>query len=105
MKIEIQKDGIWYHGSDQVFSELRAGSTVTQWRELAEAFSHKPSALGYDDDGEIRHNGTKKGYLYVIDEPVEVGMDIYQHPRTTMDENAEFLTKRPLKVRMVCGVL
>lgn len=104
MKIEIQKDGIWYHGSDQVFSELRAGSTVTQWRELAEAFSHKPSALGYDDDGEIRHNGTKKGYLYVIDEPVEVGIDIYQHPRTTMDENAEFLTKRPLKVRMICEV-
>ena len=102
MKIEIQKDGIWYHGSDKVFSELRAGSTITQWRELAEAFSHKPSVLGYDDDGEIRHNGTKKGYLYVIDEPVEVGIDIYQHPRTTMDENAEFLTKRPLKVRMIC---
>ena len=104
MKIEIQKGGIWYHGSDQVFLELRAGSTVTQWRELAEAFSHKPTALGYDDDGEIRHNGTKKGYLYVIDEPVEVGMDIYQHPRTTMDENAEFLTKRVLKVRMICEV-
>ena len=105
MKIEIQKDGIWYHGSDQVFSELRAGSTVTQWRVLAEAFSHKPTALGYDDDGTIMHNGTKKGYLYVIHEPVEVGIDIYQHPRTTMDENAEFLTKRPLKVRMVCEVL
>ena len=104
MKIEIQPDGIWYHGSDTVFSELRTGGTITQWKELAEAFSHKPSALGYDDDGEICHNGTKKGYLYVIDEPVEVGIDIYQHPRTTMDENAEFLTKRPLKVRMICEV-
>ena len=104
MKIEIQPDGIWYHGSEKVFSELRAGSTVTQWRALAEAFSHKPTALGYDDDGTITHNGTKKGHLYVIDEPVEVGIDIYQHPRTTMDENAEFLTKRPLKVRLVCEV-
>ena len=102
MKIEILKDGVWYHGSDKIFSELRTGSTITQWRELAEAFSHKPSALGYDDDGVIRHNGTAKGYLYVIDEPVEIGKDIYQHPRTTMDENAEFLTRRPLKVRLIC---
>jgi len=102
MKIEILKDGVWYHGSDKIFSELRTGSTITQWRELAEAFSHKPSALGYDDDGVIRHNGTAKGYLYVIDEPVEIGTDIYQHPRTTMDENAEFLTRRPLKVRLIC---
>ena len=104
MNIEIRPDGIWYHGSDKFFSELRTGSTITQWRGLAEAFSHKPSALGYDDDGEIRHNGTKKGYLYVVDEPVKVGSDIYQHPRTTMDENAEFLTKRPLKVRLICEV-
>ena len=47
------------------------------------------------------HNGTEKGYLYVIDEPIVVGVDVYQHPRTVMDENAEFLTKRPLKVRMI----
>lgn len=104
MKIEIQPDGIWYHGSDQIFSELKTGSTITQWKELAEAFSHRPSALGYDDDGEIRHNGTKKGYLYVIDEPVEVGTDIFRHPRTTMDENAEFLTSRPIRVRMLYEV-
>lgn len=102
MKIEICGDGLWYHGSDKVFSELRTGSTITQWRELAEAFSHQPSALGYDDDGTITHNGTAKGYLYIIDEPVMVEMDIYQHPRTTMDENAEFLTRRPLKVRLIC---
>lgn len=43
----------------------------------------------------------KKGYLYIIDEPVDIQNDIYQHPGTTMDENAEFLTKRPLKVKMV----
>lgn len=101
MKIEIQPGGSWYHGSDKIFSELRTGSTITQWKELAEAFSHKPDMLGYEDDGTIMHNGTKKGYLYVIDEPVEVGADIYQHPRTTMDENAEFLTRRPLKVRPI----
>ena len=102
MKIEITPDGVWYHGSNQIFTELREGSTVTQWRELAEAFSHKPTCLSYDDDGAISHNGTAKGYLYVIDEPIAVGPDVYQHPRTVMDENAELLTARPLKVRLVC---
>ena len=100
--IEMQPDGIWYHGSNKIFSELRTNSTITQWKELAEAFSHQPSCLEYDDNRVISHNGPEKGYLYIIDEPIAVGVDIYQHPRTTMDENAEFLTKRPLKVRMIC---
>ncbi len=102
MKIEIQPDGIWYHGSNKIFSELKTDSTITQWKELAEAFSRQPSWLGYDDNGVISHNGTVKGYLYIIDEPIIVGVDIYQHPRSMMDENAEFLTKRPLKVKMIC---
>lgn len=102
MKIVIQPDGVWYHGSNMIFSELRTNSTITQWKELAEAFSHKPSCLGYDDNGAIFHNGTETGYLYIIDEPVVVGIDVYQHPGTTMDENAEFLTKRPLKVKLIC---
>ena len=101
MKIELKGDGIWYHGSDRLFDELRVNSTVTPWRELAEAFSHQPNRLSCDDDGNIFHNGTQKGYLYVIDEPVTVGEDVYQHPRTAMDENAEFLTRRPLKVKRI----
>ena len=101
MNIEIQPNGVWYHGSNVIFSELRTGSTITQWMELAEAFSHQPSALSYDDNGVITHNGAAKGYLYIIDEPVVIGTDIYQHPRTTMDANAEFLTKRPLSVRLI----
>lgn len=101
MKIEIKPEQLWYHGSDKRFEILREGSTITQWKELAEAFSHQPSALEYDDNGVISHNGTEKGYLYVIDERVTVGEDVYQHPTTTMDLNAEFLTGRPLKVRCV----
>ena len=100
MVIEIKADGIWFHGSNIVLSELR-GSTITQWKELAEAFSHQPTILSYDDNGNISHNGKEKGYLYIIDEPVEIGKDIYQHPRTTMDENAEFLINRPLKVKLI----
>ena len=84
-----------------MFGTLREGSTVTQWRELAEAFSHQPSRLGYDDNRVITHNGMEKGLLYIIDEPITVGIDIYQHPRTAMDENVEFLTKRPLKVKLI----
>lgn len=104
MKIEIDPNGVWYHGTNKVFTELREGSTITQWRALAEAFSHKPSALGYGgygDDASIVHNGTEKGYLFIVDEPIEVGLDIYPHPRTTMDEGAEFLTKRPLKLKLI----
>lgn len=101
MKITIDPNGVWYHGSNKVFTELREGSTITQWRELAEAFSHKPKRLGYDDNGVIIHNGKEYGYLYVIDEKIEIGKDIYQHPNTSMDENAEFLTKRPLAVKLV----
>ena len=90
MKIEIQADGIWYHGSNALFTKLKAAAPLRNGVALAEAFSHKPTMLGYDDDGSIFHNGKEKGYLYIIDEPIEVGKDIYQHPRTTMDENADF---------------
>lgn len=101
MNITINPTGTWYHGSNMEFTTLKEGSTITQWKELAEAFSHKPTQLGYEDNGEITHNGTADGYLYVIDEPIKVGIDIIQHPRTTMDANAEFLTNRPLKVRLI----
>lgn len=104
MDIIIREDGAWYHGSNVLFDVLREGSTITQWRALAEAFSHQPSALSYNDDGVIVHNGKEKGYLYVIDEPIRVGADVYQHPRTTMDQGAEFLTRRALKVRLIVEV-
>ena len=101
MVLEIKYDGIWYHGSNVKFNILREGSTITQWKALAEAFSHKPTLLCYDDNGTVFHNGIEKGYLYVISEPIKIGVDIYQHPRTTMDANAEFLTSKPLKVKMI----
>ena len=102
MEHKIDPNGIWYHGSNMIFTELREGSTVTQWRELAEAFSHRPGRLSYDDNGVIFHDGKEKGYLYIIDEPITVDIDVYQHPRTVMDKNAEFLTKRTLKVKLLC---
>ena len=92
----------YYHGSPLEQDELRTGSTITRWRELAEAFSRKPTELSYDYvGGAIKHNGTKRGFLYVIDEPIIPDVDIEKHPRTTMDDGVEWLTKRPLKLRQV----
>ncbi len=101
MQFTINPQGSWYHGSNKVFDVLKEGSTITQWRQLAEAFSHKPTILAIDDDNTIFHNGKEYGYLYIIDEPIEIDKDIYAHPNTTMDKGLEFLTKRKLKVKMV----
>jgi hypothetical protein len=57
----------WYHGSPKVLDVLRAGSIITQDRELARVFSHKPTLVSVDDAGEMRqikHNGTEAGFLY-----------------------------------------
>ena len=101
MEIKMNDNMPWYHGTNVIFDTLKEGSTITQWKHLAMAFSHKPTQLGYDDDGNLEHNGIEKGYLYIIDEPLVVDVDIYQHPRTSMEKNAEFLTNRPLKVKRI----
>ena len=63
-KYPADERALWYHGSPLSLGELATGSTITQWKELAEAFSHKPSTLQYDDIlGSIRHDGILFGYL------------------------------------------
>ena len=92
----------WYHGSNSEFEILAEGSTITQWKELAEAFATKPTILSYREIfSPISHNGIEGGILYVIDELLEMDIDIYQHPQTTMDKGLEFLTKRPLKLKRI----
>ncbi len=92
----------WYHGSLLELTELSVGSTITRWRELAEAFSHKPPMLAYDSvGGTIHHNGQQNGFLYIVDEPIAEDTDIYKHPRTTMDDGVEWLTKHPLRLRRI----
>ncbi len=89
--------GKWYHGSPLKLKVLLKGSTITQKRDLARVFSHKPSVVSIDDDGRIMHNGTLPGYLYEIAEPV-MPEDVKPHPRTTMQPGDEWLTTRPLPV-------
>ncbi|HNT75707.1 MAG TPA: hypothetical protein PKH77_11890 [Anaerolineae bacterium] len=90
----------WYHGSPFELRTIRAGSTITQQRELARVFSHKPPIVSIEDDGRIRHNGAQPGYLYVVAEDV-LPDDVMPHPRTTMRPGDEWLTTRELRVRFL----
>ena len=85
MKILIDPNGVWCHVSPEKITELRAGSTITQWCALAEAFAHKPSALFYEDDGRIAHNGVQPSSLYEIDKPVQIGTDAARNWRGIPD--------------------
>ncbi len=54
-----------YHGSPEELDALRAGSWVTQFKEMAKAFSHRPTLMSLDDDREhVKHDGKLVGYLY-----------------------------------------
>jgi len=37
----------------------------------------------------------------VIDEPIAEGAEIYKHPNTSMDDGVEWLTKKPIKLRIL----
>ena len=90
----------WYHGSPVALTTLRVGSTITQRRDLARIFSHKPTIVSFEDDGRIKHNGTLPGYLYSIDEEI-APEDVEAHPRTTMGPGDEWLTHRELRLRLL----
>ena len=94
----------YYHGSPLQLSVVRAGSTITQDRDLARVFSHKPSMVsqGFNDSGarSIRHTGTDPGYLYQVSETV-TDDDVYPHPTTTRGPGQEWLNRRDLTLRLI----
>ena len=90
----------WYHGSPIQLTVLRRGSTITQNRDLARAFSHKPTLLSISDEGRVQHNGTAPGLLYQIEEEIRPD-DIVPHPRTTMPPGLEWLTTRDLHLSLI----
>lgn len=102
MEWQINPEEPWYHGSNRDLTVLSEGSTVTQWRELAEAFSHKPSVL-CEDGGRILHNGREEGFLYVLAEKVAPGDGLRPHPASTMEPGLEFLTTRPVPLKKIAG--
>jgi predicted ATPase len=93
----------WYHGSPEELSTLLEGSTITQDRDLARAFSHKPSLVsqGFDDGvRQIKHSGAAPGYLYRLRDVIADG-DVRPHPSTTMGPGQEWLTNRELRVELI----
>lgn len=90
----------WYHGSQQALTVLRVGSSISQNRNIARIFSHRPAIVSQEDDGTVKHNGTAHGYLYLIDEEVNPA-DVFPHPHPINVSKWEWLTKRELKVRFL----
>jgi hypothetical protein len=96
----------WYHGSHLLLEILAIGSSITRNKELAIAFSHKPSRVEASGDGKvltIHHNGKQNGYLYEIAEPVSME-DIYVHPHINIvnpDDKWEWLTKKPFRLKLI----
>lgn len=94
----------WYHGSPLELKIIRKGSTITQDRDIARIFSHRPSlvSFSYDENKRIiKHTGEVDGYLYCIVEDISPN-DIYPHPDTVMKPGEEWLTTRELRVSLIC---
>lgn len=97
----------WYHGSQQELTRLRVGSSITQNRNVAKAFSHSPSLVSMSVEGEsltakceVKHNGVTPGYLYAVSE--EIGpRDVHPHPHPANFARWEWLTNRELKLELV----
>ena len=89
----------WYHGSQQEIPVLQAGSSITQNRDIARAFSHRPTLVSIDG-GIVKHDGTVPGYLYLIAEKIQ-SADVYPHPHPVNRDRWEWLTTRNLRVRLV----
>lgn len=94
----------WYHGSPLQLTVLLPGSTITQDRDLARIFSHKPTIVSQDvnDQGArtIKHTGQRPGFLYRIAEPI-MPTDVIPHPHTTMGPGQEWLINRALQVELI----
>ena len=90
----------WYHGSQQPLTLLRVDSSITQDRDVARVFSHRPELFSFEEDGTFKHNGVVQGYLYIIDEPI-CADDVYPHPHPINKEKWEWLTRREIKVRLL----
>lgn len=94
-------DGTYYHGSPYKIDYLNVGSDITPCKELAIAFSHKPSFVTIDGR-DIYHDGeVKPTYLYVVDEEVTNGVDFIQHENSAFQPGFELKIQRNLKLKLI----
>ena len=99
-RIDDPASKVWYHGSPHLMDVLVVGSSITRNRALAVAFSYKPSRVSVNDEGKVNHNGTRKGYLYEVDQDV-LPDSIVVHPSCLADDPWEWVTKKPLKLKII----
>lgn len=93
---------IWYHGSPIKLTSIREGSSITPYRDVARAFTHKPPVLSWSGPGTLQHNGTRSGYLYRVAEVITED-DIYLHPALEpYGDDWEWLIKREMAVELIC---
>ena len=59
---------------------------------MARIFSHKPSLVAHDENGQVFHNGVLPGFLYAVEGVTDD--DVYPHPQTTMAPGVEWITTR-----------
>lgn len=90
----------WYHGSQQELTHLHEGSSITQDKDIARIFSHRPQLVSMTANGSLKHNGTTPGYLYLVSEALGPA-DVYPHPHPVNARRWEWLTKRQLQVQLV----
>ena len=102
--MEFDPAQAWYHGSPLQLTVLRKDSTITQKRQLAQIFSHKPTLVTVSDDGQVKHNGALPGYLYLIVDKIQPD-DVAPHPHTSMMPGDEWLTTRELRLQLLCSTV
>lgn len=98
--MSLENQSTWFHGSPLRLEKLCKGSSITQLENLARVFSSKPTIVSVADDGSIRHNGKEKGYIYRIIDTVTPD-DIYKHPKTTMNESWEWITRKDFRLEFL----
>lgn len=95
------ENGKYYHGSPYQIDYLCAGSDITPCKELAIAFSHKPSFVTIDGQNIFHDGEAKPTYLYIVDEPISKDVDFIQHDNSAFHPGFELKTKRDLKLKLI----
>ena len=98
--VDIGYTVLWYHGSDQMLTTLRTGSSITQDKSVAKAFSHQPSLVLQFGRGRVRHDGQSPGYLYVVSEAIGPD-DVRPHPHPVNLDRWEWLTEREFTLELI----
>jgi hypothetical protein len=98
---QFDRNTPWYHGSPESLPILRKGSWVTQFKEMAKAFSHRPKLISLSDDGlHVKHDGQQPGFLYMVAEPV-APEDVAYLQNTAQ---THWQTQRDLQVALVAAL-